>query len=134
MPLLQQTIVNVPEIITETNETERQFMGSTSEEKSEMTTEGETMLVHPDFRLWLTTRPDVGLPLPAVVIQSGIKLACEAQENLRDSVRTNCQVALGSMNKCIPIWGPAAENSVFKVTVLTSQYKVHRFLFFKMPV
>ena len=120
MPFLQQTIVNMPEIITE-NETERQFTGSSSEEKSEMTAEVETMLVHPDFRLWLTTRPDVGLVLPAVVIHSGIKLACEAQENLRDSVRTNCQVALGSMNKCTPIWGPAAEKSVFKVTVLTSQ-------------
>ena len=120
MPVLQQTIVNMPEIITE-NETERQFTGSSCEEKSEITTEAETMLVHPDFRLWLTIRPDVGLPSPAVVIHSGIKLACEAQENLRDSVRTNCEVALGSMNKCIPIWGPAAENSVFKVTVLTSQ-------------
>ncbi|XP_073235787.1 dynein heavy chain domain-containing protein 1-like [Porites lutea] len=108
-----ETIVNMREIITE-NETERQFTRSSSEEKSEMTAEVETMLVHPDFRLWLTTRPDVGLVLPAVVIHSGIKLACEAQENLRDSVRTNCQVALGSMNKCTPIWGPAAEKSVFK--------------------
>ena len=75
----------------------------------------EDVLIHPDFRLWLTTQPEVGLPLPAVVIQHGLKLACEAQENLREAVQTNCRVAAGSLNNSVPLWGEAAEKSVFKV-------------------
>ena len=103
----------MPEVIAE-NDTERQFTGSSSEEKSEII-EAEDVLVHPDFRLWITTRTDVGLSLPAVLIQCGIKLACEAQENFKDSVRTNCRVIAGSLNNCISVWGPAATTSVFKV-------------------
>lgn len=91
-------------------------MGNGNEEKLENNEAGE-MLVHPDFRLWLTTQPEVGLPLPAAVIHHGLKLACEAQENFRDAVRTNCRVVAGSLNNCIPLWGEAAKNSVFKVKV-----------------
>ena len=75
----------------------------------------EDVDVHPEFRLWLTTRTDIGCPLPAVIIHRGLKLACEAQENFRDAVRTNCQVATGSLNKCVPLWGEAAKESVSKV-------------------
>ena len=103
----------MPEIIPD-QDTERAFTETSSQQKSE-TTEAEDVLVHPDFRLWLTTRPDVGLPLPAVLIQYGFKLACEAQENFRDTVRTNCRVVAGSLSNCIPVWGAAAANTVFKV-------------------
>lgn len=103
----------MPEFSPE-QETERQYSESRDEERSEMT-EAEDVLVHPDFRLWLTTRPDVGLPLPAVLIQYGVKLACEAQETLRESVRTNCAVVAGSLNNCIPVWGDAMVNTPFKV-------------------
>ena len=82
--------------------------------------EAEDVLVHPDFHLWLITQPEIGLPLPATVIHHGLKLACEAQENFRDAVRTNCRVAVGSLNNCIPLWGEAARNSVFKVQVSLS--------------
>lgn len=75
----------------------------------------EDALIHPDFRLWLTTQPEVGLPLPAVVIHHGLKLACEAQENFREAVQTNCRVATGSLNHCVPLWGEVAKKSVFKV-------------------
>ena len=106
-------IVNMPEIIPD-QDTERAFTETSSQQKSE-TTEAEDVIVHPDFRLWLTTRPDVGLPLPAILIQYGVKLACEAQENFRDSVRTNCRVVVGSLNNCIPVWGAASASTVFKV-------------------
>ena len=77
--------------------------------------EAENALIHPDFRLWLTTQPEAGVPLPAVVIHHGLKLACEAQENFREAVQINCRVAAGSLNNCVPLWGEAAKKSVFKV-------------------
>ena len=91
-------------------------MENNSDEKSENGL-AEDIIVHPEFRLWLTTRTDVGLPLPAVLVQCGLKLACEAQENFRDTVRINCRVAAGSLNNCVPLWGEAAKDSVFKVEV-----------------
>ena len=82
--------------------------------------EAEDALIHPDFRLWLTTQPEVGVPLPAVVIHHGLKLACEAQENFREAVQTNCRVAAGSLNNCVPLWGEAAKKSVFKVGCISN--------------
>lgn len=103
----------MPEIIFE-QEPERRYAESSSEDKSEMT-EAEDVIVHPEFRLWITTRTDAGLPLPAVLIQFGIKLACEAQENFRESVETNCRVVTGSLNNCVPVWEQAAANTSVKV-------------------
>ena len=103
----------MPEVTLE-QEPERQYTESSSEVKSKMT-EAEDVVVHPEFRLWITTRTDVGLPLPAVLIQFGVKLACEAQENFRESVETNCRVVTGSLNNCVPVWEQAAVNTVFKV-------------------
>ena len=103
----------MPEVTFE-QEPNRRYTESSSEAKSEMT-EAEDVIVHPEFRLWITTRTDVGLPLPAVLIQSGIKLACEAQENFRGSVETNCRVVTGSLNNCVPVWGQAAANIRVKV-------------------
>jgi len=88
--------------------------------------EAEDVLIHPDFRLWLTTQPEFGLSLPAVVIHHGLKLACETQENFRDAVRTNCRVAAGSLNNCVPLWGEAAKNSVFKVECISNS--IFRFM------
>ena len=96
------------------HELERQYTEGSLQEKPEII-EAEDDLVHPEFRLWLTTKTNVGLPLPAVLIQNGIKVACEAKENFRDSVRTNFHVVSGSLNNCTPVWGTAAESSVYKV-------------------
>ena len=101
--------------------------------------DAEDVLIHPDFRLWLTTQPEVGSPLPAVVIQHGLKLACEAQANFREAVQTNCRVAAGSLNNSVPLWGEAAEKSVFKVEYLsflcrkkTSLYGYYDFSHFRI--
>lgn len=91
-----------------------QYAENGSDQKSR-NDEVEDVLIHPDFRLWLATQPEVGLPLPAVVIQQGLKLACQAQENFREAVQTNCRVAAGSLNNSVPLWGEAADKSVFKV-------------------
>ena len=96
------------------HELERQYTEGSLQEKPEII-EAEDDLVHPEFRLWLTIKTNVGLPLPAVLIQNGIKLACEAKENFRESVRTNFHVVSGSLNNSTPVWGTAAESSVFKV-------------------
>ena len=96
------------------HELERQYTEGSLQEKPEII-EAEDDLVHPEFRLWLTSKTNVGLPLPAILIQNGIKVACEAKENFRDSVRTNFHVVSGSLNNCTPVWGTAAESSVYKV-------------------
>ena len=98
------------------HELERQYTEGSLQEKPEII-EAEDDLVHPEFRLWLTTKTNVGLPLPAVLVQNGIKVACEAKENFRDSVRTNFHVVSGSLNNCTPVWGTAAESSVYKVNI-----------------
>ena len=109
----RQTIMTMTET-TPNHELERQYTEGSLQEKPEII-EAEDDLVHPHFRLWLIIKTDVGLPLPAVLIQNGIKLACEAKENFRESVRTNFHVVSGSLNNSTPVWGTAAESSVFKV-------------------
>ena len=109
----RQTIMTMTETIPN-HELERQYTEGSLQEKPEIT-EAEDDLVHPEFRLWLTTKTNVGLPLPAILIQNSIKVACEAKENFRDSVRTNFHVVSGSLNNCTPVWGTAAESSVYKV-------------------
>ena len=110
---LPQTIVNMRDIDSESDSPEHYL--ENGNDQNSPNNEAEDLLIHPDFRLWLTIQPEVGLPLPAVVIQHGLKLACEAQENFREAVQTNCQVAAGSLNNSVPLWGEAAEKSVFKV-------------------
>lgn len=109
----RQTIMTMTETIP-SHELERQYTEGSLQEKPEII-EAEDDLVHPKFRLWLTTKTNVGLPLPAILIQNGIKVACEAKENFRDSVRTNFHVVSGSLNNCTPVWGTAADSSVYKV-------------------
>ena len=109
----RQTIMTMTETIPN-HELERQYTEGSLQEKPEII-EAEDDLVHPEFRLWLTTKTNVGLPLPAVLVQNGIKVACEAKENFRDSVRTNFHVVSGSLNNCTPVWGTAAESSFYKV-------------------
>ena len=109
---LPQTIVNMPDIDSESDTPKHVKNGN---DQNSQNNDAEDVLIHPDFRLWLTTQPEVGLPLPAVVIHRGLKLACEAQENFREAVQTNCRVATGSLNNSVPLWGEAAEKSVFKV-------------------
>ena len=95
-------------------ETELQYTERSPESKSEIS-EAEDVPVHPEFRLWLTTQADLGLPLPAVLIQHGIKVACEAKVNFKESVQTNFHVVAGSLNYCTPVWGAAAKSSLFEV-------------------
>ena len=114
---LQQTIVNVREIASESDSPSHNVENG-SDQKSR-NGEAEDVLIHPDFRLWLTIQPEVGLPLPAVVIHHGLKLACEAQENFREAVQTNCRVAAGSLSSCVPLWGEAAKNSFVKVECIS---------------
>ena len=109
----RQIIITMTETIRKL-ELERQYTEGSLQEKPEII-EAEDGLVHPEFRLWLTTKTNVGLPLPAVLIQNGIKVACEAKENFRESVRTNFHVVSGSFYNCTPVWGAAAESSVHKV-------------------
>lgn len=109
----RQIIITMTETIPK-HELERQYTEGSLQEKPEII-EAEDGLVHPEFRLWLTTKTNVGLPLPAVLIQNGIKVACEAKENFMESVRTNFHVVSGSLNNCTPVWGAAAESSVHKV-------------------
>ena len=109
---LPQTIVNTPDVDRESDTPKHVEDGN---DQNSQNNDAEDVLIHPDFRLWLTTQPEVGLPLPAVVIQHGLKLACEAQENFREAVQTNCRVATGSLNNSVPLWGEAAQKSVFKV-------------------
>ena len=75
--------------------------------------------VHADFRLFISTRTDLGLALPAVLIQRGLNLACEAKNNLRETVETNFRVAAGSLVSWAPVWGEAAKTAVFKVSMQT---------------
>ncbi|XP_029192398.2 LOW QUALITY PROTEIN: dynein heavy chain domain-containing protein 1-like [Acropora millepora] len=117
------TIMTMTETIPN-HELERQYTEGSLQEKPEII-EAEDDLVHPEFRLWLTTKTNVGLPLPAILIQNGIKVACEAKENFRDSVRTNFHVVSGSLNNCTPVWGTAAESSVYKSDIqLYAIYKL----------
>ena len=69
-------------------------------------------MVHGDFRLFVTTRTDLGLALPAVLIQRGLKLACEAKDTLKESVQESLRVAVGKW-----VQGPrqTAETAVLKV-------------------
>ena len=124
---LPQTIVNMRDIDSE-SDSPKHYQENGSDQNSP-NNEEEDLLIHPDFRLWLTTQPEVGLPLPAVVVQHGLKLACEAQENFRDAVQTNCQVAAGSLNNSVPLWGETAEKSVFKVEYFFPFYTERKFLF-----
>lgn len=110
-----QTIITMRQTIAE-EETELQYTERSPESKSEIS-EAEDVPVHPEFRLWLTTQADLGLPLPAVLIQHGIKVACEAKENFKESVQTNFHVVAGSLNYCTPVWGAAAKSSLFESNV-----------------
>lgn len=106
-------MVNLPVIDTE-GDLEWHNIENNSDANAENGS-AEDVFVHPEFRLWLTTRTDIGFPLPAVIIHRGLKLACEAQESFGNAVRTNCQVATGSLNNGVPLWGEAAKGSVFMV-------------------
>lgn len=106
-------MVNLPVIDTE-GDSEWHNIENNSDANAENGS-AEDVFVHPEFRLWLTTRTDIGFPLPAVIIHRGLKLASEAQENFGNAVRTNCQVATGSLNNGVPLWGEAAKGSVFMV-------------------
>ena len=43
--------------------------------------------MHPQFRLWLVTVPEIGTPLPAVLIRYGIKLSWDDKLHYETSVR-----------------------------------------------
>ncbi len=47
----------------------------------------QSLVMHPQFRLWLITVPDIGTSLPAVVIRYGIKLAWDDKSRYETSVR-----------------------------------------------
>jgi hypothetical protein len=47
----------------------------------------QSLVMHPDFRLWLITVPDIGTPLPAVAVRYGIKLAWDDKLSYETSVR-----------------------------------------------
>ena len=115
---LPQAIVNMRDIDSE-SDSPMQNVENGSDQNSR-NNEAEDVLIHPDFRLWLTIQPEVGLPLPAVFIHHGLKLACEAQENFREAVQTSSRVAAGSLSNCVPLWGEAAKKSVFKVECISS--------------
>ena len=53
--------------------------------------------VHANFRLWLITRTDSGRPLPAILIQHGLKLACEAKGGFKEVLKDSCEVAVTSI-------------------------------------
>lgn len=53
--------------------------------------------IHSHFRLWIVTRTDVGRPLPAVLIQHGLKLACEAKGGFKETMKNTCEVVLSSI-------------------------------------
>ena len=53
--------------------------------------------IHANFRLWLVTRTDIGQPLPAVLIQHGLKLACEAKGCFKETLKNSCEVVLSSI-------------------------------------
>lgn len=110
---LPQTMVNMRDVGSE-SDSPKHYAENGNDQNSQ-NNDAEDVLIHPNFRLWLTTQPEVGFPLPAVVIQHGLKLACEAQDNIREAVQTNCRVAAGSLNNSVPLWGEAAEKFVFKV-------------------
>ena len=117
---LPQTIVNTPDVDRESDTPKHVEDGN---DQNSQNNDAEDVLIHPDFRLWLTTQPEVGLPLPAVVIQHGLKLACESQKNFREAVQTNCRVATGSLNNSVSLWGEAAEKFVFKVEYFSILYR-----------
>ena len=43
--------------------------------------------MHPKFRLWVTTIPEIGTSLPVVLIRYGIKLSWDDKLNYENSVR-----------------------------------------------
>lgn len=57
----------------------------------------------------------MGLSLPAVLIQRGLKLACETKDTLKETVRTNLHVAVGSVGKWAQVPGQAVKTAVLKV-------------------
>ena len=47
----------------------------------------QSLVMHPQFRLWLVTVPEMGTPLPAVVVRYGIKLAWDDKLEYDATVR-----------------------------------------------
>jgi hypothetical protein len=43
--------------------------------------------MHPQFRLWFITVPEIGTPLPAVIVRCGIKLAWDDKLNYEANAR-----------------------------------------------
>ncbi|XP_048580282.1 dynein heavy chain domain-containing protein 1 isoform X3 [Nematostella vectensis] len=60
--------------------------------------------VHPDFRLWIITRPGEGAPLPALVIHRGLKLACERKCNVRERMQSACRDVAEELVSWSPTW------------------------------
>lgn len=47
----------------------------------------QSLVMHPQFRLWLITAPETATPIPAVLIRYGIKLAWDDKITFDTSVR-----------------------------------------------
>ena len=54
------------------------------------------LIMHPQFRLWITTGPETRVPLPAVLNRYAIKLAWDCKEDFQSLVR---QSFITSWNK-----------------------------------
>ena len=60
--------------------------------------------VHSEFRLFLTTRVGSGRPLPAVLIQRGLKLACESKSDGRTTVKQAFEVQACDIQSWTSYW------------------------------
>lgn len=80
-------------------------------------------IVHPDFRLFVTTRVGSGRPLPVVLIQRGLKLACESKSRYRSTMRQVFEVGARSMNSWTSYWNTPFTNQI-KVGISLSSTQV----------
>jgi hypothetical protein len=102
----KQVITSTPQVIEEIeNETEWN-----DDNESRTTQSRNQTSVHPEFRLFFTIRVDSGKPLPAILIQRGLKLACESKSNFRSTMKQALQVEACSINS----WSSHWKESVFR--------------------
>lgn len=69
-------------------------------------------IVHPDFRLFITTRVGSGRPLPAVLIQRGLKLACESKTTYLSTMGQVFEASARSVNSWTSYWNTPFTNDI----------------------
>lgn len=59
----------------------------------------QPLVMNPRFRLWLITTPEIGTPLPAVLIRYGVKLAWDDKLEFETSVQESFVAVWNKLNR-----------------------------------